>query len=445
MNKVLRVQIVKPVDMDWKDFGNILWTLQRETRDVRNKAIQLCWEYQGFSADYKKENGEYPKSKDVLGYSNMMGYCYDRLKGEYNKMNTSNKAVSLKDAADKWKNDMVSILKGEISIPSYKRDVPLDVAGRCIEISKGTSDYTAKIGMLSNPYKKELGLKKGQIEVVLNVRDGNQKAVLDRIIAGEYGVSASKILQKNKKWFLNLGFNFEAQERQLNEDNIMGVDMGIVYPVYMAFNNSWNRKKIEGGEIERFRKQVEKRKNQMFDQGKYCGDGRIGHGTKTRIKPIEFAQNKVANFRDTVNHKYSRYIVDEAVKNNCGVIQMEDLSGISSDNAFLKNWTYFDLQSKIEYKAKEVGIKVVKVSPKFTSQRCSKCGCIDKENRLEQKVFECTTCGFKANADYNAAKNLSMKDIDKIIEHTLYDMENKKKEVHVELAKAAGAEEWVEF
>ena len=116
----------------------------------------------------------------------------------------------------------------------------------------------------------------------------------------------------------------------------MGIDMGIVYPVYIAFNNSLKRFKIEGGEIEQFRKQVEKRKNQLYSQEKYCGNGRIGHGTKTRIKPIEFATDKVANFRDTTNHKYSKYVIDLAIKNNCGVIQMEDLEGISKDNLFFK-------------------------------------------------------------------------------------------------------------
>ena len=49
--------------------------------------------------------------------------------------------------------------------------------------------------------------------------------------------------------------------------------------------------------------------------------------------------DKIARFKDTINHRYSRYIVDMAVKNNCGVIQMEDLKGISKNNIF-KNWLF---------------------------------------------------------------------------------------------------------
>lgn len=416
---MIRFEIIKPSEIDWKKLGNILYEIQKETRDVKNKVIQLCWEYQGFSSDYKKEHGEYPKQKDITGYSMMMNFCYDKLKVEYNKMNTANQSTTIKDSADKWKNDMVSILKGEVSIPSYKKDVPIDVAGKCIKISKDNDNWIATLSLLSNSYKKELELKSGQVGVIIKVKDNNQKRTLEKVLSGEYGVSASQLINKNKKWFLNLCYNFEPTKRELNKDNIMGIDMGIIYPVYMAFNNSLDRYKIEGGEIESFRRQVEKRKNELYAQGKYCGEGRVGHGTKTRIKPIKFATDKVANFRDTTNHKYSKYIIDMAVKNNCGTIQMEDLTGINKNNVFLKNWSYFDLQTKIEYKAKEKGINVVKISPKYTSQRCSKCGHIEKENRLEQKTFECKSCGFKTNADYNAAKNIATSGIEDIIKHEL--------------------------
>jgi IS605 OrfB family transposase len=131
---------------------------------------------------------------------------------------------------------------------------------------------------------------------------------------------------------------------------------------------------------------------------------------------------KIANFRKTINHKYARYVVDLALKHRCGTIQMEDLTGISKEDAFLKNWTYYDLQQKIEYKANEVGIQVVKVKPKYTSQRCSECGHISCENRMSQAEFRCRVCGYEALADYNAARNLATKDIDQIIEEATKEL-----------------------
>ena len=63
----------------------------------------------------------------------------------------------------------------------------------------------------------------------------------------------------------------------------------------------------------------------------------------------------------------------------------------------------------IEYKAERVGIKVKYVDPAFTSQTCSKCGYVDKENRIAQDKFECKKCGFTLNADHNAAINIARK------------------------------------
>ena len=43
----------------------------------------------------------------------------------------------------------------------------------------------------------------------------------------------------------------------------------------------------------------------------------------------------------------------------------------------------------------------------YTSQTCSRCGNIDKENRQTQEKFECTKCGLKLNADHNASINIA--------------------------------------
>jgi transposase len=51
--------------------------------------------------------------------------------------------------------------------------------------------------------------------------------------------------------------------------------------------------------------------------------------------------------------------------------------------------------------------RVEKISPAFTSQRCSACGQMDRDSRESQAVFRCTACGFAGNADVNAATNIA--------------------------------------
>ena len=51
--------------------------------------------------------------------------------------------------------------------------------------------------------------------------------------------------------------------------------------------------------------------------------------------------------------------------------------------------------------------RVEKIKPHYTSQRCSACGQVDRDSRESQAVFQCTACGFAANADVNAARNIA--------------------------------------
>jgi len=51
--------------------------------------------------------------------------------------------------------------------------------------------------------------------------------------------------------------------------------------------------------------------------------------------------------------------------------------------------------------------RVEKITPYFTSQRCSACGQVDRKSRESQAVFRCTACGYACHADVNAARNIA--------------------------------------
>jgi putative transposase len=51
--------------------------------------------------------------------------------------------------------------------------------------------------------------------------------------------------------------------------------------------------------------------------------------------------------------------------------------------------------------------RVEKVTPRFTSQRCSACGHADARSRESQARFTCVACGYAGNADVNAARNIA--------------------------------------
>lgn len=78
-----------------------------------------------------------------------------------------------------------------------------------------------------------------------------------------------------------------------------------------------------------------------------------------------------------------------------------------------KGWGIF--RSLLAYKLADRGGTLVEVDPAYTSQTCSACGHVSKQNRKSQSDFECIKCGHVANADTNAAINI----LNKAVGHTV--------------------------
>lgn len=410
-----------------KELYNLLSDIQYVVFRLKNKATSMAWDWQQFSFSYNERFGEYPKEKDILGKT-LSPDIYGQIKDEFgNFVASSIVDSSIQEAVKKFKNDSPEILAGKRAIPTYRRNGSFPIRKNQIKnLTKiNTKTYTCKLSLLSREGVKERGLKSGQFEVTLRTGKGAYQ-ILDRIIEGTYKMCDSRITKTKNKFYLLLTYNFESEKKQLNKNKIMGIDLGVNIPAMLAVSDDKYYRQAVGSkeEVDSFRRQVEARKRSMQRQRKWCGEGSVGHGTKTRLKPLEKLSGKIARFKDTKNHCWSRYIINEAIKNDCGVIQMEDLTGIAENNTFLKTWTYYDLQQKIKYKAEEVGIKVVMIDPAHTSGRCHKCGHIHRSDNKElwrptQEQFKCLSCGENMNADWNAAKNIATKDIDKIIKEQL--------------------------
>jgi transposase len=65
------------------------------------------------------------------------------------------------------------------------------------------------------------------------------------------------------------------------------------------------------------------------------------------------------------------------------------------------------VRDKLKFKLDERNIRYRSVQPAYSSQQCSICGFTFKLNRRTQEEFCCLHCGYKANADENAARNIA--------------------------------------
>ena len=123
-----------------------------------------------------------------------------------------------------------------------------------------------------------------------------------------------------------------------------------------------------------------------------------------------------------LDHKISRKIVNYALKNKLKIV-VENLKGIRNGsrkgngskkgNRLVNSWSFYRLQTFIEYKSKELEIPFIKVNPHYTSQECSYCQVIGKRDRDK---FTCNNKHCKSykiirHSDINAAFNVGKRSL----------------------------------
>lgn len=439
INKCIRVTLIKCLNEDMKKIKQIIRDLNYMSCKAANKAIRMWHDHTRDMMDMKSVD----KSFNIAQYEKeTFGKSYRNvIEGEMKLLmpiaNTSNiSTLHQQLVQNDWKRLKKDVLNYRVSLPTYKLNTPYYIKNNNYKL-RNHNGYFISIAFYNKQELSERGLKVGhKYEFQIDKLDCNKKATINKLISGEYKQGSCQIsISKKGKIELIVSFEFDKNIEEksiLNSNRTLGIDLGVVNVATMSIFDSdkgdWDLisfrdRVIDGKELIAFRQKYYNLRRDMSIASKVVGDGRVGHGYKCRMKPVNKVRDKVANFADTYNHKVSRYIVDLAAKYNCGVIQMEDLSKATSNTRerMLKDWSYYDLQNKIEYKAKELGIDVIYINPKYTSKRCSKCGCIHEENRdgkKDQAKFECKVCGYKDNADINASKNISIPNIDKIIEDT---------------------------
>ena len=306
-----------------------------------------------------------------------------------------------KDFKTSLKNGLA---KGERTITNYKRDYPLLTRGRDLKFQYKDDDIIIK-WVNKIVFKVVLGsgkIKENKIEL---------QHTLHKIIDKEYKVGQSSLqFDRNNNLILNLNLDIPYKPKtEVVEGRTLGVDLGIKYPAYMCLNDDTYKREHIGSidDFLRIREQMQDRRRKLQHDLKFIKGGK---GRNKKMQALDRLRDKEKNFATTYNHMISKNVVEFAKKNQCEYINMEKLTKDGFNNAILRNWSYYQLQQYIEYKAEREGIKVRYIDPAYTSQTCARCGHVDKENRQTQEKFICTECGFELNADHNAAINIARSD-----------------------------------
>lgn len=394
-----------------KDEINRVYTFIRDGQYAQYQGLnllmgQLVGKFYECNRDIKSEEFK-EAQKNILKGSNPALDDIEFAKGVDSKSAITQKVKQ--DFSTALKNGLA---RGERTVTNYKRTYPLMTRGRDL---KFTHNFSSHQDLIEHLMDSDLELSihwvnKIKFKIVLgnnpNKSEGLRKELLN-IFEENYKVQGSSIQIDGNKIILNLSMQIPKNNNELDENIVVGVDLGLAVPAMCALNNSQYIRKSIGSydDFTRVRTQMQQQRKRLQHNIKYS---KGGHGRKKKLAALEKYKKYESNFVQSYNHMISKSIIDFAIKHHAKYINIEDLSGYDSSKFVLRNWSYYQLQEYITYKADKEGIIVRKIKPHYTSQKCSKCGNIDKEQRDSQAHFKCAVCGYEENADFNASRNIAI-------------------------------------
>ena len=217
----------------------------------------------------------------------------------------------------------------------------------------------------------------------------------DRFLTKDWKLGTAKLLKANGYWYLHIAVTKIIPESEGPFENIIGIDRGLNF-VATSYDSKGKTEFKKGRKLMAIRKKFANKRKELQLVGTASA--------KRKIRKIGQRENR---WMHDVNHCISKTLV----KPN-SLIVIEDLSTIKEELAdsgsYTKaSWAYAELASMLVYKARQVNSLVIEVDANYTSQRCYKCGYIEKDNRNKKlHIFKCKSCGYQTNDDRIAAMNL---------------------------------------
>jgi len=467
--KVLKLKIIKPVNMDWNELGQSIRDTRYRVYRLANLAVSEAylafhlWRAGKTDAIPKATAGQLNRRlRDMLLEEARTKAVKDRkntgekgteddAKKAQKEMNKFSKTGALPDTVagalfmykvkgliskGKW----TQVIRGKSALPTFRNNMAIPI--RCDKKTQRRLERT------ENGVELELMIRNKPYPRVLLGTQGigeGAEAIIERLLSNEsqaeqgYKQRYFEVREDvNRTWWLYVCYALPASTPpRLDPSKIVGVDLGFTCPMYAAISNGHARLGYRAfsslaARVKALKLRTMRRRREIQRGGRTIVSGeaaRSGHGRKRKLLGIEKLQGRVNQAYTTLNHQMSAAVVKFAIENGAGTIQVENLEGLREElsGTFLgQMWRYFQLQEFLQYKAEENGIVIRKVNPRYTSRRCSQCGHINKEFTRKARdrnaeggysaKFKCPDCEYEADADYNAAKNLAVDGIEGIIE-----------------------------
>ena len=278
----------------------------------------------------------------------------------------------------------------------------LTFSGRCRK--KRIIDYNHRFGSVINSFISLSGIGRKSFDIPVSFNKGwhgNMKDYRKNSPDYEYAIIFN---EKNHQVNIHLCKDGERYIPEPN-GNTIGIDVNCKHNLLSLSNETiydYDRKLVND-----FCKLSLKIDRLKEDKTYSIGKRRQRKLDKLKEKIIKNEQQTIATMCKTLQSQGVGHIVMENLDNGFGKCYTKD--GDNEDINYNRKVKFLGLSSlkqEVEHIARKYDIAVSTVQASYTSKMCPICGCIEDGNRPNQETFECVECGYKDNADFNAAKNI---------------------------------------
>jgi len=290
----------------------------------------------------KDEMGIFTRSKT----NTTARMVFDRFKGEIptdilGSLNNTIQSTFSKNKADYW--------QGSKSLRNFKKDIPIPLPVKCTTKMRYDAEKKAFcFNMFAIPVKTYLG------------KDfSDKRLIMERLLRKEIKVCTSQIQLKAGKIYWLAVFEFEKEDHLLKPEIIAEASLSLEHPIVVKANNV----RINIGSKEEFlyrRLAIQASQKRIQAGVEYA---RSGNGTKRKQKALFKTENVESRYVSHRLHLYSRKLIDFCIQQQAGTLilkNQQDKIGIAKEQEFvLRNWSYYELQTKIKYKAEKAGIELI--------------------------------------------------------------------------------------
>ena len=291
----------------------------------------------------------------------------------------------------------------------------LTFSGRCRK--QKIIDYNKHFGSVINSFISLSGFSKKSFDIPVKYckgYHGNMKEYFKSNPDYEYMLTFD---EKHKQVNVHLCKDGKRYIPQAG-DNIVGIDVNCKHNLFSLSNRTtydYDRKLVND-----YRKLATATDKLKEDKSYVVGKRRQRKFETLKMKMVKSEQQLIAKICKTLREQGVNHLVMENLDNDFGKCYVKDSNnnGINY-NRKVKFLGLSSLKNEFEHIGRKYDIAVSTIHASYTSKMCPICGCIEDENRPTQEDFECVECGYKDNADFNAAINIRNRVCEAVLRNAL--------------------------